>query len=240
MGIIELCALGFAVPLVLAGKDEMTEALSEAQQYNETFRAFGSAWSVQVIDALNGYGCWCYFDGGHGQGRGHPQNGIDSLCKMLADGYDCILSDSAAEGDDDCEPWAVPYNSGPTFNFLSASKPEAALRKGCARANKRNECAERACMVENYFIQHLFTWLLTTGNTFDLDLNHNNGFNRDTCVGTPGTVNTSPASAMQCCATYPKRFPFKDLGGDRSCCGEGTYSTVTHECCAGNIVKVVC
>lgn len=241
MKFIGFCALSLTVPqFAYAGYDQMVESLGRLQQYNETFRAFGSAWSVQMLSAIDGYGCWCYFEGGHGQGRGHTQNEIDSLCRMLADGYDCILADSAAEGDDECEPWAIDYNSGPTFDYLGSSKPEALLRKSCARANKRNECAERACMVENYFIINLFSWLLTTGNSFDSSLQHDDGWKNDVCHGTSNDVNNSVESSMFCCATYPKRFPYKDMGGQRDCCGEGTYNTITHECCAGNIVKVVC
>ena len=79
-----------------------------------------SMWDDRSITAMLGnmgsvidtYGCWCYFDEKHGQGKGHPVNSIDKICRDMAHGYDCAIMDAAADGDNDCVPWEVNYVGG--------------------------------------------------------------------------------------------------------------------------------
>merc|ERR1711912_27085 len=115
-------------------------------------RSFGSSWAGQMIENIDEYGCWCYFQEDHGKGRGPPANEVDAQCKKLHDGYTCIILDAEAEGDE-CTPWDVPYSSG-TGLGLVADDPENnnnanALRKSCARANRFDDCAQRSCIVES-------------------------------------------------------------------------------------------
>ena len=42
---------------------------------------------------------------------------------------------------------------------------------------------------------------------------------------------------LQCCGTYPSRFGFFSHGGSKSCCGEVTYNTNKHDCCARNLAN---
>merc|ERR1712226_1630911 len=103
------------------------------------------------ITAINGYGCWCYFEESHGKGRSQPVNDIDGFCQILHNGYDCVMMDAELEGDDECIPWEVDYNSAPqSFDDLT---PE------CERRNEGmpgGNCAVRACIVEGFFVASVF------------------------------------------------------------------------------------
>merc|ERR1712051_927994 len=41
------------------------------------------------IKNVNKYGCWCYFDGDVGNGKGEPMDPIDAECRNLHRGYEC-------------------------------------------------------------------------------------------------------------------------------------------------------
>ena len=56
--------------------------------------------------------------------------------------------------------------------------------------------------------------------------NGGNGSNND---------GASVVEELQCCGTYPSRFGFFNHGGSRSCCGEVTYNTNKHDCCADGL-----
>jgi len=217
-----------------------SEAVRAALQ-DTVGRSFGSSWASDYISAIDEYGCWCYFQEDHGKGRGPPANEVDAQCKVLHDGYTCILLDAEAENDE-CIPWDVPYSSG-TGLGLVADDPENnnnanALRKSCARSNRFDNCAERSCIVESFFVMQLFRHFLS-GVQFDMSLKHSLG-NWDRIEDCPIKVGVD--AEKECCGTYPHRFPFKlaTLGGARACCGELTYNPDVQECCAGNIIKLVC
>jgi len=203
-------------------------------------RSFESGWASEMIDAINEYGCWCYFQE-NGSGRGPPANEVDSQCKKLQDGYTCIILDAEAEGDE-CTPWDVPYNSG-TGLGLVADDPENnnnanSLRKSCARANRFDDCAQRSCIVESFFVMQVFRQFLA-GVQFDPSLKHSlgNWVPKEDCP-----INLGIDAEKECCGTYPHRFPFKleTLYGARNCCGELTYNPDVMECCAGNVIKMTC
>ena len=62
-----------------------------------------------TMDQINNYGCWCYFEDQHGQGKGQPVNDVDEYCKQLHQGYDSAKLDS----ENVCVPWEANYNSRP-------------------------------------------------------------------------------------------------------------------------------
>ena len=62
-----------------------------------------------VLQYLQEYGCWCYFDDIYKKGRGNPVSMIDSACKQLQHGYECAVLDGNLEGDS-CVPWKVRYS----------------------------------------------------------------------------------------------------------------------------------
>ena len=43
------------------------------------------------LSSINGYGCWCYFDGKFGKGKGEPIDELDQFCKTLQQGYECVI-----------------------------------------------------------------------------------------------------------------------------------------------------
>ena len=65
--------------------------------------------------------------------------------------------------------------------------------------------------------------------------NDNGGNGDDNDGGEDGPV----VPALQCCGTYPNRFEFMTHGGSRSCCGEVTYNTNKHDCCAGGFLQAI-
>lgn len=203
-------------------------------------RSFGSGWASKMIESINGYGCWCYFQEDHGKGKGQPANEVDASCKWLHDGYTCILMDSEAEGDD-CTPWDVEY-SGATGLGVSAANinndsVEYAIRKSCNKNNKKSKCGERSCKVESYFVLNLFRHFLA-GVLFDPSLKHSLGLfdPKNDCPIKAGKSKSDKA----CCGDYPLRFPYKHLNGDRNCCNGATYNAVVLQCCENGSIKAVC
>lgn len=202
-------------------------------------RSFGSVWAQEIITNINGYGCWCYFQDAHGHGRGAPVNEVDAQCKILHDGYSCILMDHEEAGKD-CTPWDVKYNSASGLGLLAADNDndslEYAIRQSCKRANKKSTCAAQACMVENYFVVSTMRIFLS-GIKFDMSVRHDLGnfHPRDDCP-----IATGIKSEKACCGEQPLRFPYKHLNGDRGCCGEKTYNTQMMMCCNDGSIKVVC
>ena len=74
-----------------------------------TFRSF-TGFTAQILSNFNGYGCWCYFgSGGYGKGKSQPVDGLDSLCRMLHQGYECAMIDSENGGDSACEAYDLVY-----------------------------------------------------------------------------------------------------------------------------------
>ena len=98
---------------------------------------------ANVVNSLDEYGCWCYFYDNVGRGAGQPVDYIDSVCKIMADGYQCAIVDSENSGCS-CVPWEVYYEPGTgSLENLWAS---------CQSLNEGNDCdaqcATYACAVE--------------------------------------------------------------------------------------------
>merc|ERR1712048_1034542 len=94
-----------------------------------------------ILDNINEYGCWCYFQEHHGRGHANPVDGLDRFCRKLNMGYDCAILDVIDEtGNDTCVPWEVFYISG-------TGGGESALVQTCDTFNS-DSCAKHACKVE--------------------------------------------------------------------------------------------
>jgi len=251
-----LCALPFFALGALADNSQMAEDLGGAtdqaiedlkQQGKEAplavkegKRSFGSLWAQEIIESINSYGCWCYFQDDHGKGKGTPANEVDNQCKILHDGYTCILMDAELEGEE-CTPWDVQYNSASGLGLLASDDAnnatlEDALRFKCKKVNKKSNCAARACMVENYFVVRMVRLFLHSVQ-FDPSLKHDLGL-FDPKVDCP--TKEGVKSEKECCGEYPLRFPYKHLNGDRACCVDRTYNTNVLMCCDDGSVKIVC
>lgn len=185
--------------------------------------------TTQNLDHLNEYGCWCYFDDDHGRGKSHPIDGIDELCKILHDGYECAMRDAEDEGTT-CIPWEVDYNSA------VGGDADAELAEKCFAANPTNSCAARACTIEGTFVEDLLAYFIN-GGVISNSLKHANGF--DTTTDCPVKKGGS-SGEKKCCGNYPERFPFRTLGGDRGCCNNRTFNVLSLKCCDDGSIKFNC
>jgi len=174
----------------------------------------------KTISNMNEYGCWCYFGDDHGRGKGSPQDAIDEMCKVLADGYECAMRDAEEEGTT-CVPWEVEYTSALGGSGLG-------IVDECAQVNSGSNCAARACAIEGAFVANLLD-VFISGNGIDQAMKHSNGFDQPTTCATK--KNGGGPTNKACCGNYPDRFPFKTVGGDRKCCGTRTYNSLTLKCC---------
>lgn len=235
--------------LTLANNDMMEAELMalkkdlKKQLMKQQGRTFDSIWAQNIISSIDGYGCWCYFQEEHGSGRGSPVNKVDELCKILQDGYSCILMDADDEGEGGCVPWDVKYNSATGLGLLASdndnnSSLEDALRFKCKLKNKKSNCAARACMVENYFVVSLVK-LFLSGDRFNDSLLHSKK-KFDPIEGCPVKTRIGDPVTKECCGLYPVRFPYRHRNGDRSCCVDKTYRTDLMVCCADGSVKLAC
>lgn len=189
------------------------------------------------LEKINEYGCWCYFLGDHGRGKGKPVDAIDRFCRKLAMGYDCAMMDIIAQtGNDTCVPWEESYISG-----IGGGEP--ALVATCDAFNTPTDgCSNYACKVEGIFVLKVFN-LFISGDSTNEDFKHNNGF--DEKAGCP--INEckieNPEKCdvnRECCGVHPDRFPFKPMGGDRACCEGIAYDASILSCCPDGTPRLSC
>merc|ERR1711879_171235 len=187
---------------------------------------------IPSLPLLEGWGCWCQFDENSLKGRGSPINEIDRARQVLVHGYKCNIMDSIDEGDNDCEPWSVPYNSSTGMGGQS-------LLDACAFRNE-NGCAERNCIVEGNFVISLFT-LLGNSHFVEAQYNHDNGFDTDAECGVPQPIENAGGSlTLECCGAYPVRFPYNTNNGNHNCCGQKVFNVNVMTCCDDDLVAAVC
>lgn len=200
-----------------------------------------------LLTQIDNYGCWCYFDESYDQGRGMPVNTIDHFCRSLHYGYDCANRDSLGEDENtsECIPWKHPYITGVNvvqLQILQEAQRHFALEDQCIDNNPDDTCAQRACIIEGNFVLDVLQNFLIN-RKFDPTLNHAHPFNFDptqNCnVGDPLTIQSSnPLSQtveIECCGNYPNRKPFKNVNGNRMCCGGKIYNPFVHTCCEDSV-----
>lgn len=184
------------------------------------------------------YGCWCYFEENHGQGRGQPVDEIDTFCKTLHEGYECIIMDSVDAGIP-CIPWEAAYTS--PFGFSGNINPAQGLTDQnisdlCDALNVPSSCSAMTCKVEAWFVFQYAVYTIN-GGIINASLRHvNNLF--DPATGCP----TSPGqySAKSCCGNFPTRYSFKNYEGARDCCGSHTFNTNMFQCCNDGTIGMIC
>jgi len=178
-----------------------------------------------TFDELNQYGCWCYFEQDHGMGHGQTLDDFDSLCKVLANGYDCIKLDVGAS----CIPWEINYNSGQSGGLDN-------LPTTCAANNPGDDCKINSCIVEGRFVLSLFQQIVMNQAQLDQGLKTNSGFNQDqVCNFGSGNVE----GPVTCCGAYPERFKFRTNAGSMACCGQEVYPTAMMECCTSGSAELI-
>jgi len=213
---------------VFAGFDSMSSSLT-ALASNNSLPSDRSVTELMgpLLDRINKYGCWCYFNEDHGKGKSQPVDDVDAICKMLHEGYECAILD-AQEAGEECTPWEVDYDS-------TSAGFDSIVEECTSRNADKTACAVNSCIVEQWFVVSIFQSFLG-GNQHTPNNLHINGFDVDNeCPTRPGT-----ASEHSCCGLYPYRHPFKTYGGARSCCGSKTYDNSILSCCADGRVRLSC
>jgi len=204
---------------VFAGEFLTDDSPFMGEEGSGDMKAFAGS-IAKTIQQINEYGCWCYFGDDHGRGKGQPQDAIDEMCKVLHDGYECAMRDAEDEGTT-CVPWEVEYTS-------AIGGSDVGIAGECSQNNPDSNCAARACTMEGAFVANLLD-AFVSGNSIDANLKHNNGFDQATVCATK--KNGGGPTNKACCGSYPDRFPYKTIGGDRKCCGNRTFNSLTLKCC---------
>lgn len=223
----------YGLSLVSLSRSSTLDELS--QKANDLLASSGeTARTITQADmaTLNEYGCWCYFEGDHGKGKGHAVDEFDGICKTLHDGYDCIIRDGLLDNDsgDACIPWDVSYSSS---MFLGMDIEE--VQTDCEDKNPTGSCNEAVCKFEGWFIAQYLRKVLNGAQQNPMN-QHSEGFVvREECPTHAGM-----ASEKQCCGSFPVRFPFKSYGGLRDCCANKTYNTQIYQCCNDGRVRDTC
>lgn len=119
------------------------------------------------------------------------------------------------------EPWNVKYNSRGWIFWDD-------YYQGCVNANPDNECHQKICSIETYFVTELFS--VWSSDRVHSTHKHKNGFNPSTeCA-----LKTGLMFEMQCCGDYPVRFKYRKMdsyGFTRECCGSYPYTPHFKDCC---------
>jgi len=202
------------------------------------------------LEAINGYGCWCYLDNewrdadqklinrpsilAHGQ----VVDTIDEACRALINAYKCIEMDAEANGDFDCDAQSVPYDA---YNSFQST---VSLEVYCNRENV-GLCAINACIAEgaftfmyrDYFIGNPIIGDITSVEGYNVAHTHasNNGGTFDPAVECQGIPNPV-GSDKECCGDFAlqSRKPFRLYSGftTRSCCSNQVLNNELNKCCA--------
>lgn len=188
-------------------------------------------WVGQAVMQMigEGYGCWCYFQEDVGKGKSDPIDELDSICKVLHQGYECSMLD-----DPTCVPYDVQYNRPNVFFIGSRDQ----IRSTCEALNTGDQCNIDACTVETNFVFMIFN---AQSPSDDENQHKSDGTGFDIEANCP--ISRGNNGEKSCCGDYPDRFPYKSFGGTRACCGMGTYDTGIQECCeegGEQVVRLVC
>jgi len=207
-------------PIALASTQLMNKMLQQGL-LERTERAF-TGQVLATIDNINGYGCWCNFDTNYHQGKAHPIDEIDEVCKILVQGYECAIKDAEDVGAS-CSPWEENYEPVTSFTL------DTSITQECSQNNPgANDCLLRSCYVESHFVRNLLNVFLG-GYPINPENKHSNGFSvGEKCLI---TKRGGGKGENQCCGDYPERFPFKTNEGERSCCGSKVYNSIVSQCC---------
>jgi len=179
------------------------------------------------LQAIDRYGCWCYFQEDHGQGKGSPVDAVDRICKDLHHCYECAEIDVFNANGGECTAYEIGYNSGISFGIDG-------LVETCDTLNG-DLCAKAACQCEGVFVIKMISVFITVGALNPLNLPENGFVQKDSCPINEDGVKTEE---RDCCGLAPFRYPFKPV--DRECCGPATFDPALQECCNDNIPRFSC
>lgn len=184
-----------------------------------------SSFTVDIIlNNLNNYGCWCYFDDYHGQGRGQPVDDFDTHCSKYHHAVSCAKLEINS-----CDPYKTSYNVVADNN---GGTNNGDINFNCETNN--NPCQEATCYAQSHFVSLLLQEQLQNLQVPDYASFSHNG------VNVKGQVIGGTFDKSTCKIAGP--------GRDRQeiCCGSWKYNTkkllrfganVNRQCCDGHLGK---
>jgi hypothetical protein len=193
------------------------------QQMLEFYLSF-SGQDTSNVEAMLSYGCYCQLLVQRKEGKGEPMDKFDEICLKYQQCTKCVEADNpdfTTQEGKDCSwengRYEIAFDSGTN-------------RMGCPEAAADGECGATLCQCD----EQLAFELSENANAFKAKFATPNGFEfDDKCIPTkkPGTVPGPGRGDLQCCGSYPTRFPFHDQNGGRDCCVDKVYSTSAKKCC---------
>merc|ERR1712127_83930 len=204
-------------------------------------RGFQPTFLAALVD-IQYYGCWCYLDADWDTAKGPVQDGLDQECKNLVQNYRCLVLDALDRGET-CDPASTDYVS---YNLFGANLN---LTLDCTTNGNEDgdvdttRCRQDLCIADGEFSLNLFSLMFQQGGIaasqppYDPAVAHaNNAGGSSLGLFDPATdckyaYQGAGRSEKECCGNYPTRFPYKTYNGDKACCGDKTYSTISNQCC---------
>lgn len=194
-----------------------------------------SGFFVQMmINNLQGYGCWCYFDEQHGQGKGQPVDVFDSHCMKYHHMVACAKTEIAS-----CDPYDT------TYQVTTTNGEDGQILYDCETGN--TPCQTATCYSQKHFISLLLTEQLENLKVPDYpnfsSWKNGGSFDNQSCKV---PHNGKPRDEM-CCGTWKhntKRLLKFGRHLSRSCCDnkeDGTFKTYDSNlatCCDDGSVRV--
>jgi len=186
-----------------------------------------------MLNNLQEYGCWCFFDEKHGQGRGNPVDSFDSHCMKYHHAVACAKREIER-----CNPYDTSYS------ITARQEDGGDITYDCETGN--NSCQEATCYAQSHFISLLLQEQLEHLKVPDYPSfsawKNGGSFDNESCRIGNGA---RPRDEM-CCGTWKhntkKLLRFgKHLS--RACCDmdDGTFKTYDSNlatCCDDGSVRV--
>jgi hypothetical protein len=234
---------------------DLWTSLSQSDNVNDDDRKI---MELFTISSVANYGCWCRFNM-YKPYKGPAQDTVDEACEQWHKNYDCLHIDYSTNTPHFRCGIDTPYNDV----IVSISDPfdlATDYETACSNQNPGDNCATQACHVDAVFIREVVLFL--SQNTLNMTLSGWYGFDGSACRGAsvagttaapvagttmpPAVVTTDPAAttatpmpALDCCGSYPDRYPYKLNNGNRACCVDTTYNNNVLECCPNNSLMLI-
>jgi len=187
-----------------------------------------------LFQNLQDYGCWCFFNNKHGQGRGQPVDAFDTHCMKYHHAVSCAKLEI-----DNCNPYTTTYSI-----TAKQSGQNGDITYDCETGN--NKCQEATCYAQSHFISLLLKEQLENLKvpSYPLYSSWKDGGNFDssTCkISGPGQLRQE-----MCCGSWKyntKKLLRYGQHLSRSCCdqpdgGFKTYDQNLASCCSDGSVRV--
>lgn len=227
-----LFTVGLMSPTTIASQmDNIIDFVGKALEVtNQTLpKIRGRSTVSMLLQDLQKYGCWCYFDDLHGQGKGTPVDRFDIECSKYHHAITCMKMES-------CD-LSLGFNA---LISISSTSP-LGFEYDCVSANGGDACKEALCYTTSYVSSNIMALMINEDTGALPKYNtYKKGFNQSTCkISGAG----SSIDEEKCCGNYefntrrPVRVP---SGRRRECCENSsgifvTYNPDFKQCCSGSV-----